>query len=330
MDEKNAFNTDLDPEVIKIRDKIISKIGDKPLEEVNSIIKKLLNESMDEVTRLGALAARLKIIRSKIDLLYERKVEIKPEKQVVKTKEEKNDEKPKKSEENWIRIKMLEAGEVNGKQIDKGVILDVKEEDGKKLVESKKAEVIEEVSEGASPIQKPEETKKETEIKNNKKEDPKIGEKSDSPLKQDPKTDQNANSNKATKQVDKDLEENSKAKNLLEKHEDAVQDDDKNQEIDSKKLEKTDEVSNDNKEQKSKIKDQDNALDSNEKDKDSILDENEKHQKASNDQENLDNVKVQDTEPQSNNKENENKIEAKKDSLKEETNEDKVVEKELK
>ena len=45
MDEKNAFNTDLDPEVIKIRDKIISKIGDKPLEEVNSIIKKLLNES---------------------------------------------------------------------------------------------------------------------------------------------------------------------------------------------------------------------------------------------------------------------------------------------
>ena len=40
MDEKNAFNTDLDPEVIKIRDKIISKIGDNPLEEVNSIIKK--------------------------------------------------------------------------------------------------------------------------------------------------------------------------------------------------------------------------------------------------------------------------------------------------
>ena len=64
---------------------------------------------------------------------------------------------------------MLEAGEVNGKQIDKGVILDVKEEDGKKLVESKKAEVVEEVSEGASPIQKSEDTKKEQEIKNDKK-----------------------------------------------------------------------------------------------------------------------------------------------------------------
>mgnify|MGYP005725502805 CR=1 FL=1 len=64
---------------------------------------------------------------------------------------------------------MLEAGEVNGKQIDKGVILDVKEEDGKKLVESKKAEVVEEISEGASPMQKSEDPKKEQEINNDKK-----------------------------------------------------------------------------------------------------------------------------------------------------------------
>ena len=76
MSDKNNLETDLDPEVIKVRDKIITKIGDKPLDEVNSIIKKLLNEHMDEVTRIGALAARLKIIRSKIDLVYERKVKI--------------------------------------------------------------------------------------------------------------------------------------------------------------------------------------------------------------------------------------------------------------
>ena len=69
MNEKNNLDMDLDPEVIKVRDKIITKIGDKPLEEVNSIIKKLLDEQMDEVTRIGALAARLKIIRSKIDLV---------------------------------------------------------------------------------------------------------------------------------------------------------------------------------------------------------------------------------------------------------------------
>jgi len=44
MNEKNTYNMELDPEVVKVRDKIISKIGDKPLEEVNSIIKKLLSD----------------------------------------------------------------------------------------------------------------------------------------------------------------------------------------------------------------------------------------------------------------------------------------------
>ena len=77
MNEKNNLENDLDPEVIKVRDKIISKIGNKPLDEVNSIIKKLLNDQTDEVTRLGLLAARVKIIRAKIESLYERKVEIK-------------------------------------------------------------------------------------------------------------------------------------------------------------------------------------------------------------------------------------------------------------
>ena len=93
MVEKNMFDNELDPEIEKVRDQIINKIGDKPLEEVNQIIKKLLNEQMDEVTRLGALAARVKIIRSKIELLYESKVEIKQPKvkKVEKTKEpEKN------------------------------------------------------------------------------------------------------------------------------------------------------------------------------------------------------------------------------------------------
>ena len=133
MDEKNQMNSDLDPEVIKVRDKIISKIGDKPLEEVNSIIKKLLNESMDDVTRLGALAARLKIIRSKIELLYESKVDIKPKQTAKKENNDtQKEEKSKSEEEKWVRVKMLEVSEVNGKQIAKGVVLDVKENDSKK------------------------------------------------------------------------------------------------------------------------------------------------------------------------------------------------------
>ncbi len=145
MDEKYSMNTELDPEVVKVRDKIISKIGNKPLDEVNSIIKKLLNDQTDEVTRLGLLAARVKIIRAKIESLYERKVEIKKEvisKPVKEDSVQDQKEEKKDTDEKWIRVVMLESGDVNGKQIDKGVVLDVKEEDGKKLIEAKKAEIV--------------------------------------------------------------------------------------------------------------------------------------------------------------------------------------------
>ena len=96
MDEKYSMNTELDPEVVKVRDKIISKIGNKPLDEVNSIIKKLLSDQTDEVTRLGLLAARVKIIRAKIESLYERKVEIK--KPVVSESIKKDSVEDKKEE----------------------------------------------------------------------------------------------------------------------------------------------------------------------------------------------------------------------------------------
>ena len=259
MDEKNSDNPDLDPEVIKVRDKIISKIGDKPLDEVNSIIKKLLNESMDDITRLGALAARLKIIRSKIELLYERKVEINPKKNLKVTPEKKLDDiKSSKKEEKWIRIKMLAAGDVNGKQIDKGVILDVKEDDSKKLLETKKAEIVEESMEGASPIQKSdnEENTKNNEVdgknkgndnENKEKNATKSDEtqiKEESALKQDIKEEKKSESEIDVLEKDskeKDKKEDRKSKNLLEKHEDAVYDDDKNQELTKKAVSKSDE-----------------------------------------------------------------------------------------
>ena len=161
MTENRTFETNLDPEVEKIRDQIISKIGDKPLEEVNKIIKKLLMENMDETMRLAALAARVKIIRGKIALLYDRKVQIKPNLKTKIPTEEKIIES-KRNETRWVRIKMLEAGEVNGKQIDKDVILDVKEEDSKILIDAKKAEIIKENAENAEPISKAEPLKKET------------------------------------------------------------------------------------------------------------------------------------------------------------------------
>ena len=134
----NNFNYEPDPEVSKVRDQIIKKIGNKPLEEVNAIIKKLLNGQMDEITRLGALAARVKIIRLRIEELYETRVPKKFKK--VETKNVSEEHKvPEKKQEDWVKVEMLEPSEVNGKQIDKGVILDVSKIDAQKLIENKKA-----------------------------------------------------------------------------------------------------------------------------------------------------------------------------------------------
>ena len=145
MGTKNNFSQDdLDPEIVKIRDQIISKIGNKPLDEINSIIKKLLNDQMDENTRLGVLAARLKIIRLKIETLYENKIKSPPiiRKQDSEKKQIKEDSEDDSEKVEWIRIRLLEASNINGKQIDKGVIVDVKKDDGNKLISSKKAEEL--------------------------------------------------------------------------------------------------------------------------------------------------------------------------------------------
>ena len=52
----------------------------------------------------------------------------------------------KKNSENkdneWRRLRMIEAGEVNGVRFPPGIIIDVNAADGEKLVESKKAEYV--------------------------------------------------------------------------------------------------------------------------------------------------------------------------------------------
>ena len=215
MNEKNVLNTNLDPEVEKIRDQIISKIGDKPLDEVNQIIKKLLMENMDETMRLAALAARVKIIRSKISLLYDDKMEINKPKTKQPAKETPV-EKPNIKEEKWVRIKMLESGEVNGKQIDKDVILDVKEEDSKILIDAKKAEIVVEKSKKTDEP-KPDPTKK-ADVSSEKKESVKVDEKGEAEKnKSDNEKMKDNKSVESNNESEQNIEDTNK-KDLLDKH----------------------------------------------------------------------------------------------------------------
>ena len=94
------------------------------------------------------------------------------------------------SEEQWARVKMLEIGDVNGKQIDKGVVLDVKEEDAQKLIDAKKA-----IRDTETP-----KSEEKTDVKENEKADLKTEEKIDS------KTEQKSESEKEEKKLNQKIE----------------------------------------------------------------------------------------------------------------------------
>ena len=61
-----ASTTRLAPETIRIRDALIEKFSDKPIEELNSFIARALDTETDEFKRLGLLAARVYILRQRV------------------------------------------------------------------------------------------------------------------------------------------------------------------------------------------------------------------------------------------------------------------------
>ena len=56
----------LAPETIRIRNALIEKYADKPIEELNKFLQNALEAEKDELKRLGLLAARVYILRQKV------------------------------------------------------------------------------------------------------------------------------------------------------------------------------------------------------------------------------------------------------------------------
>ena len=133
---------------IAVRDKVIEKFADEPLDKMNESVKMLLNHEQDEQKRLGILAARVYILRQRIVKLSEgddkrvvTSAAPKPEADTAKTEsQDAGDE----STSEWTRLRILEDCEVNGVRFPKTVIIDVKSEDAAKLIENGNAELIEE------------------------------------------------------------------------------------------------------------------------------------------------------------------------------------------
>lgn len=140
----------LDPEIISIRDRYLKALEGKPFDEMNLLIQKQLETESEDLKRISLLAARVYILRLRTLELRNEPTEnampwSKPDdvsKGEQKIEDQKNTEEAEKADNEWRRLRMIEAGEVNGVRFPPGIIIDVNSVDGEKLVESKKAEYV--------------------------------------------------------------------------------------------------------------------------------------------------------------------------------------------
>ncbi|MFL2844743.1 MAG: hypothetical protein ACJ0BO_00610 [Candidatus Puniceispirillaceae bacterium] len=142
----------LAPETIRIRNALIEKYADQPIEELNKFLQSALEAEKDELKRLGLLAARVYILRQKVLSLKafirdERMVSI-PTPNLALTEQILLDETAHsdidvKSETlatgEWHSLQMIEPGEVNGVRFFQGTIINARADDADKLISSGKA-----------------------------------------------------------------------------------------------------------------------------------------------------------------------------------------------
>jgi hypothetical protein len=165
----------LTAETIRVRDAIIEKFSDKSLAELNSFIATALAAEKDDNKRLGILAARVYILRMRMQNIssFNRDPSQKaiseltpadmlkaPQTEGTNAGEDGENEIPEDMYEEWNELKVVESGEINGVRIPKGVTITVGIEDARRLIETKKAvfakSLSDETDEVSPPIAAPE------------------------------------------------------------------------------------------------------------------------------------------------------------------------------
>ena len=145
----------LAPETIRIRNALIEKYADQPIEELNNFLQRALEAEKDELKRLGLLAARVYILRQKVlslkAFIRDERMDNIPTPNLALTEQilldetahsdiDDNNETVATGE--WHSLQMIEPGEVNGVRFFQGTIINAKAEDAEKLISSGKAIVI--------------------------------------------------------------------------------------------------------------------------------------------------------------------------------------------
>ncbi len=153
MDLDQSDPVPLDPVILRARDELLEKYSDKSFEEQITFYKAVIEGETDGVQRLSAMAARVYVLRKRLALLAGNVMEdqlndlsnmqsgFDLDVSITETTDVKDPEAIG-GDNTWMRLRIVDSSEVNGVRFPSGVVIDVKREDGEKLIESGKAEFM--------------------------------------------------------------------------------------------------------------------------------------------------------------------------------------------
>ena len=145
----------LAPETIKVRNALIEKFTGEPLDEMNHFMTTALATEKNELRRIGILAARIFLLRTRIANLqdFNRDPSLTNISEInvgaldlggANMDAADDDDDVNEIEDGWARLKMTSPGEVQGVRFLSGAIIDAKPEDAEKLIQSGKAVRVDE------------------------------------------------------------------------------------------------------------------------------------------------------------------------------------------
>jgi len=147
----------LAPETIKVRNALIEKFTGEPLDEMNHFMNTALATETNELRRIGILAARIFLLRTRIANLqdFNRDPSLTDISEInvgaldlgsanIDAADDVVDDDVTEIEDGWARLKMTSSGEVQGVRFLSGAIIDAKPEDAEKLIQSGKAVRVDE------------------------------------------------------------------------------------------------------------------------------------------------------------------------------------------
>ena len=141
----------LSPEVRRIKNAIIKKFADEPLDVMSKFVKEIVETENDTIKRLGAMAARVEILRMRISQIADKKYEDNISKDIsdenidiIDKKELLEENQNNNLLSDWVRLRIDENSEINGVRFPKGVVIDVSKDDAEKLLSHKKASYVKE------------------------------------------------------------------------------------------------------------------------------------------------------------------------------------------